>query len=107
MYEDRKTQEILQNMRLQADTEQTRFLQYQKKPQQDETENTGNSHTGTFRIRLALAGVLFLTVLLLDQKGKNVAGISMDQVFRYLTAVDYGTYLETLVDTAINDWQAL
>lgn len=97
MYDDRKTQELLQNMRMQA----------QKKPQQDEAETTGNSHTGTFRIRLALAGVLFLTVLLLDQKGKNVAGISMEQVFQYLTAVDYGTYLETWVDTAINDWQAL
>ena len=107
MHDNRKTQEILQNMRLQADTEQNRFVQYQKKPEQDDAENSGNSPTGTFRIRLALAGVLLLTVLLLDQKGKNFAGISMEQVLSYITKVDYGTYLKTWVNTAINDLQVL
>ena len=66
-----------------------------------------SSDTGTFKIRLALAGVLLLTIILLDQKGKCFAGISMDQVLHYVTDVDYGTYLETWVETAVNGSQAL
>ena len=42
-----------------------------------------------------------------DQKGKCFAGISMDQVLHYVTDVDYGTYLETWVETAVNGSQAL
>lgn len=52
-------------------------------------------------------GVLLLTIILLDQKGKCFAGISMDQVLHYVTDVDYGTYLETWVETAVNGSQAL
>lgn len=63
--------------------------------------------TGTFKIRLALAGVLLLTIILLDQKGKCFAGISMDQVLHYITDEDYGTYLKTWVETAVNGSQAL
>jgi len=48
-----------------------------------------------------------LTIILLDQKGKCFAGISMDQVLHYVTDVDYGTYLETWVETAVNGSQAL
>ena len=35
------------------------------------------------------------------------AGISMDQVFGYVTGVDYGTALKTWVETAVNGSQAL
>lgn len=59
------------------------------------------------QIRLALAGVLLLTIILLDQKGKCFAGISMDQVLHYITDEDYGTYLKTWVETAVNGSQAL
>ena len=61
----------------------------------------------TFRIRLALAGVLLLTVILLDRENKSVAGLSMDQVLSYVTEVDYGTYIETWMENAVNDLQAL
>lgn len=40
-------------------------------------------------------------------KDKCFAGISMDQVLHYVTDVDYGTYLETWVETAVNGSQAL
>ena len=90
-------EELLQQMRRQAEI----------RPAQAETEPTVSSGTGTFKIRLALAGVLLLTIILLDQKGKCFAGISMDQVLHYVTDVDYGTYLETWVETAVNDSQAL
>ena len=74
---------------------------------QSKTEPAASSDTGTFKIRLALAGVLLLTIILLDQKGKCFAGISMDQVLHYITDEDYGTYLKTWVETAVNGSQAL
>ena len=40
-------------------------------------------------------------------KGKCFAGISMDQVLHYITDEDYGTYLKTWVETAVNGSQAL
>ena len=73
----------------------------------NDSEPAASSDTGTFKIRLALAGVLLLTIILLDQKGKCFAGISMDQVLHYVTDVDYGTYLKTWVETAVNGSQAL
>ena len=76
-------------------------------PEQNDSEPAASSDTGTFKIRLALAGVLLLTIILLDQKGKCFAGISMDQVLHYVTDVDYGTYLKTWVETAVNGSQAL
>ena len=95
---DHRNQEVLlQQMRRQAEI----------RPEQAETAPAVSSGTGTFKIRLALAGVLLLTIILLDQKGKCFAGISMDQVLRYVTDVDYGTYLETWVETAVNGSQAL
>ena len=101
-HDHRHKEEILQQMRRQAEI----------RPEQNDSEpaassDTGSSHTGTFRIRLALAGVLLLTIILLDQKDKCFAGISMDQVLHYVTDVDYGTYLETWVETAVNGSQAL
>ena len=93
----RNKEELLQQMRRQAEI----------RPEQTESEPTVSSGTGTFKIRLALAGVLLLTIILLDQKGKCFAGISMDQVLYYVTNVDYGTYLKTWVETAVNGSQAL
>ena len=93
----RNKEELLQQMRRQAEI----------RPEQAETAPAVSSGTGTFKIRLALAGVLLLTIILLDQKGKCFAGISMDQVLHYVTDVDYGTYLETWVETAVNGSQAL
>ena len=90
-------EELLQQMRRQAE----------RKPEQEDSGNTVSSDTGTFRIRLALAGVLLLTIILLDQKGKCFAGISMDQVLHYVTGVDYGNALKTWVETAVNGSQAL
>ena len=91
-HDHRHKEELLQQMRRQAEIR---------------PEPAASSDTGTFKIRLALAGVLLLTIILLDQKGKCFAGISMDQVLHYVTDVDYGTYLETWVETAVNGSQAL
>lgn len=90
-------EELLQQMRRQAE----------RKPEQGEPEHTVPSGAGTFRIRLALAGVLLLTIILLDQKGKCFAGISMDQVLHYITGVDYGNALKTWVETVVSGSQAL
>ena len=95
--DDKNTAQLLQQMRRQTEI----------RPEQEESSGSGCSHTGTFRIRLALAGVLLLTIILLDQKGKCFAGISMDQVLHYITDADYGTYLKTWVETAVNGSQAL
>ena len=95
--DDKNTAQLLQQMRRQTEI----------RPEQEESSGSGSSHTGTFRIRLALAGVLLLTIILLDQKGKCFAGISMDQVLHYVTEVDYGTYIETWMENAVNDLQAL
>ena len=92
-HDHRHKEELLQQMRRQAEI----------RPEHP----AASSDTGTFKIRLALAGVLLLTIILLDQKGKCFAGISMDQVLHYVTDVDYGTYLETWVETAVNGSQAL
>ena len=95
--EHRHQEELLAQMRRQAEI----------RPEQNESEPAVSPGTGTFKIRLALAGVLLLTIILLDQKGKCFAGISMDQVLHYVTGVDYGNALETWVETAVNGLQAL
>ena len=95
--DDKNTAQLLQQMRRQTEI----------RPEQVESSGSGSSHTGTFRIRLALAGVLLLTVILLDRENKSVAGLSMDQVLSYVTEVDYGTYIETWMENAVNDLQAL
>ena len=92
--DDKNTAQLLQQMRRQTEI----------RPEQEESSG---SHTGTFRIRLALAGVLLLTVILLDRENKSFAGLSMDQVLSYVTEVDYGTYIETWMENAVNDLQAL
>lgn len=96
-HDHRHKEELLQQMRRQSEI----------RPEQNDSEPAASSDNGTFKIRLALAGVLLLTIILLDQKGKCFAGISMDQVLHYVTDVDYGTYLETWVETAVNGSQAL
>ena len=95
--DDKNTAQLLQQMRRQTEI----------RPEQNDSEPAASSDTGTFKIRLALAGVLLLTIILLDQKGKCFAGISMDQVLHYITDEDYGTYLKTWVETAVNGSQAL
>ena len=95
--DDKNTAQLLQQMRRQTEI----------RPEQEESSGSGSSHTGTFRIRLALAGVLFLTILLLDQNKKCFAGISMDQIFQYVTGVDYGAGLKTWVETVVNGLQVL
>ena len=96
-HDHRHKEELLQQMRRQAEI----------RPEQNDSEPAASSDTGTFKIRLALAGVSLLTIILLDQKGKCFAGISMDQVLHYITDADYGTYLMTWVETAVNGSQAL
>lgn len=93
---NRNKEEILAQMRRQTEI----------RPEQNDQECTVSA-AGTFRIRLALAGVLLLTIILLDQKGKCFAGISMDQVIHYVTDVDYGNSLKTWVETVVNGSQAL
>ena len=95
--DDKNTAQLLQQMRRQTEI----------RPEQEESSDPGSSHTGTFRIRLALAGVLLLTVILLDRENKSFAGLSMDQVLSYVTEVDYGTNIETWMENAVNDLQAL
>ena len=95
--DDKNTAQLLQQMRRQTEI----------KPEQEDLSETASHSGGTFWIRLALAGVLLLTIILLDQKGKCFAGISMDQVLHYITDADYGTYLKTWVETAVNGSQAL
>ena len=95
--DDKNTAQLLQQMRRQTEI----------RPEQEESSGSGCSHIGTFRIRLALAGVLLLTVILLDRENKSFAGLSMDQVLSYVTEVDYGTYIETWMENAVNDLQAL
>lgn len=95
--DDKNTAQLLQQMRRQTEI----------RPEQEESSGSGSFHTGTFRIRLALAGVLLLTVILLDRENKSFAGLSMDQVLSYVTEVDYGTYIETWMENTVNDLQAL
>ena len=96
-HDHRHKEELLQQMRRQAEI----------RPEQNDSEPAASSDTGTFKIRLALAGVLLLTVILLDRENKSFAGLSMDQVLSYVTEVDYGTYIETWMENAVNDLQAL
>ena len=96
-HDHRHKEELLQQMRRQAEI----------RPEQNDSEPAASSDSGTFKIRLALAGVLLLTVILLDRENKSVAGLSMDQVLSYVTEVDYGTYIETWMENAVNDLQAL
>ena len=96
-HDHRHKEELLQQMRRQAEIP----------PEQNDSEPAASSDTGTFKIRLALAGVLLLTVILLDRENKSFAGLSMDQVLSYVTEVDYGTYIETWMENAVNDLQAL
>ena len=85
--DDKNTAQLLQQMRRQTEI----------KPEQDDLSETASHGGGTFQIRLALAGVLFLTILLLDQNKKCFAG----------TGVDYGAGLKTWVETVVNGLQVL
>lgn len=52
---------------------------------------------GTFRLRFALAGTLFLLVILFDMSGKKLAGISTEQLFKAIST-DYETVVETWLE---------
>lgn len=62
--------------------------------------HSGNEEEGIFRdntlkIRFAIAAVLFLLIILIDQGGQTVAGISMEKVF---------SIIETDYEAAIDAW---
>lgn len=57
-HDHRHKEELLQQMRRQAEI----------RPEQNDSEPAASSDTGTFKIRLALAGVLLLTIILLVKK---------------------------------------
>ena len=95
--DNKNTAQLLQQMRRQTEI----------KPEQENLSETASHGGGTFRIRLALAGVLFLTILLLDQNKKCFAGISMDQIFQYVTGVDYGSRKKNWVVKVVNSLQVM
>ncbi len=64
------------------------------------TDEEGILSDNTFKIRLALAGVLFLIVVMFDKTGKSLAGISTNQVFQAI-ATDYGANMEEWVETSL------
>lgn len=96
-HDHRHKEELLQQMRRQAEI----------RPEQNDSEPAASSDTGTFKIRLALAGVLLLTIILLDQKDKCFAGDLHGSGAALCHRCRYGTYLETWVETAVNGSQAL
>ena len=53
---------------------------------------------GSFKIRLALAAVIVLTIILFDKSQKSFAGVSMEQVFETI-AIDYEAKLDEWVET--------
>ena len=50
-----------------------------------------------FRLRFALAGILFLLVIIFDISDKKLAGISTEQFFRAIET-DYETIAETWLE---------
>lgn len=87
---------LIQQLRTQSQNDRQRFRgAINTKP---ESENAPEvPKTGTFRIRLALAGVLLLSVILLDRNGKSVAGISMDQIFTQIGIDVTGEFSDWLI----------
>lgn len=75
-------------------------LEYSNKVKFPAKENgeDNNIPESTLRIRFALAGILFLLVLIFDLSGKKLAGISTEQFFRAVST-DYGTIVETWLET--------
>ena len=63
-----------------------------------ENREDNNIPESTLRIRFALAGILFLLVIIFDLSGKNLAGISTEHFFRAVST-DYGTIVETWLET--------
>ena len=53
---------------------------------------------GTFKIRFALAVVLFVTIIVLDKSGSTVNGISTEKLFQAI-ALDYGTVMVEWLNT--------
>ncbi len=66
-------------------------------------EAAPESKLSFFRIRLLLAAVLFLAVVLMDQKGAKIAGIAAEDVFQAISA----DYVEKLDELAFSDPPAL
>ena len=69
--------------------------------QENQYNVSGNSESllrdGTVKIRYAIAAVLVLIVILMDQSGKGFAGISMERIFQTIEA-DYGDVLAAWVE---------
>lgn len=63
-HDHRHKEELLQQMRRQAEI----------RPEQNDSEPAASSDTGTFKIRLALAGVLLLTIILSIKKANALPG---------------------------------
>ncbi len=68
---------------------------------QETTEEEGIFKDNTFGIRMALAGILLLTFILLDKTGKGFAGMTTDELAQTI-ASDYGTIVDTWAE-AVNE----
>lgn len=53
---------------------------------------------GSFRLRAALAGILFMAVIVFDRLGLNPAGVEMKNVFQVI-AEDYRENVDAFVST--------
>ncbi len=63
-------------------------------------EKEGVFRDNTFKIRLAIAGILVLLIILFDRSGKTFAGISTEQLFQAIET-DYGTMIQIYVEKLI------
>lgn len=72
--------------------------------QKKSADEEGLFRDGTVKIRYAIAAVLLLIIILMDQSGKSIAGVSVEQLFQMLEA-DYGdtiaAWVEDNVDTDV------
>ena len=87
---------LIQQLRAQSLNDRQRFRGAENTKPESKNESEVPA-TGTFRIRLALAGVLLLSVILLDRNGKSVAGISMDQIFTQIGIDTIGEISDWLI----------
>lgn len=70
------------------------LMEEQEKKQEEPTEST-------FRLRLAIAGILLLLVIIFDLSGKSLAGITTQQVFRAIST-DYGAVIDAWAENVKN-----
>lgn len=72
-----------------------------------QTESGENPEEGIFKdntikIRYALAAVLLVTIILFDKTGNTIAGISMEQVFSYIST-DYEAVIDAWASSALQE----